>query len=197
MRTEITARQTSDYLGFDPVMAENLPTPIGLLADRGYDADSIRRSMDKRDFLPVIPMRKSRKKRVGIDRALYRLLNLVERCFKTLKNASVSPPATTRPPRASWAPSTSRRSVSGCVICEHDLGLHMFCLTLPNPWQMPEAAHRLLPPVLEPSCRKVWRYRSVPQRRPRFPAAFRVPLDLHRSCRQSAAQAIQPAALAR
>jgi len=87
MRTEITAGQTSDYLGFDLVMADNLPTPSVLLADRGYDADSIRETMDKRNVLPVIPMRKSRKKRVGVDRSLYRLRNLVERCFNKLKNA--------------------------------------------------------------------------------------------------------------
>lgn len=58
MRMEITAGQTSDYLGFDLVMADNLPTPGVLLADRGYDTDSIRKSMGKRDVLPVIPMRK-------------------------------------------------------------------------------------------------------------------------------------------
>jgi transposase len=87
MRTEITAGQTSDYLGFDLVMADNLPTPSVLLADRGYDADSIRKSMGKRDVLPVIPMRKSRKKRIAVDRSLYRLRNLVERCFNKLKNA--------------------------------------------------------------------------------------------------------------
>ncbi|MEM9550196.1 MAG: transposase, partial [Pseudomonadota bacterium] len=46
-----------------------------------------RESMDKRGVLPVIPMRKSRKKRVGVDRSLYRLRNLVERCFNKLKNA--------------------------------------------------------------------------------------------------------------
>lgn len=87
MRTEITPGQTSDYLGFDLVIADNLPTPSVLLADRGYDADSIRETMDKRDVLPVIPMRKSRKRRVGVDRSLYRLRNLVERCFNKLKNA--------------------------------------------------------------------------------------------------------------
>ena len=87
MRTEITAGQTSDYLGFNLVMADNLPTPSVLLADRGYDADSIRENTDKRDVLPVIPMRKSRKKRVGVDRSLYQLRNLVERCFNKLKNA--------------------------------------------------------------------------------------------------------------
>ena len=87
MRTEITPGQTSDYLGFDLVMAENLPTPSVLLADRGYDADSIRKTMDKRDVLPVIPMRKSRTRRIGVDRSLYRLRNLVERCFNKMKNA--------------------------------------------------------------------------------------------------------------
>ena len=32
-------------------------------------------------------MRKFRKMRVGVDRSLYRLRNLVERCFNKLKNA--------------------------------------------------------------------------------------------------------------
>ncbi len=43
--------------------------------------------MEKRGVLPVIPMRKSRKKRIGVDRSLYRPRNLVERCFNKLKNA--------------------------------------------------------------------------------------------------------------
>lgn len=87
MRTEITPGQTSDHLGFDLVKAENLPRPSVLLADRSYDADSIRATMEARNVLPVIPMRKSRKKRVSVDRSLYRLRNLVERCFNKLKNA--------------------------------------------------------------------------------------------------------------
>ncbi len=87
MRTDITPGQTSDYLGFDLIMDDNLPEPSVLLADKGYDADSIRNEMRERDIQPVIPMRKSRKKRVGVDRPLYRLRNLVERCFNKLKNA--------------------------------------------------------------------------------------------------------------
>ena len=87
MRTEITPGQVSGYLGFDLVMAEILPRPSVLLADRGYDADSIRATMEARNVLPVIPMRKSRKKRVGVDRSLYRLRTLVERCFNKRKNA--------------------------------------------------------------------------------------------------------------
>ena len=123
MRTEITAGQTSDYLGFDLVMADNLPEPSVLLADRGYDSDNIRKTMEVRDVVPVIPMRKTRKLRVAVDRRLYRLRNLVERCFNKLKNARrVATRLTTRQPKASWASSTSRRSAYGSAICQHDLG---------------------------------------------------------------------------
>ena len=51
-------------------MADNLPEPSVLLADRGYDADSIREKMDARDVQTQIPMRKSRKMRVGVDHSL-------------------------------------------------------------------------------------------------------------------------------
>jgi transposase len=76
-----------DYLGFDLVMDDNLPEPSVLLADRGYDSDRVRETMEARNVVPVIPMRKSRKLRVAVDRTLYRLRNLVERCFNKLKNA--------------------------------------------------------------------------------------------------------------
>ena len=76
MRTEITAGQTSDYLGFDLVMADNLPEPSVLLADRGYDSDNIRKTMEVRDVVPVIPMRKTRKLRVAVDPVSYTHLTL-------------------------------------------------------------------------------------------------------------------------
>ena len=87
MRSDITPGQTSDYLGFDLVMDDNLPEPCILLADRGYDSDKVRKTMEARNVVPVIPMRKSRKLRVAVDRTLYWLRNLVERCFNKLKNA--------------------------------------------------------------------------------------------------------------
>lgn len=43
--------------------------------------------MGARNVVPVIPMRKTRKLRDAVDRTLYRLRNLVERCFNTQKNA--------------------------------------------------------------------------------------------------------------
>ncbi len=49
MRSDITPGQTSDYLGFDLVMDDNLPGPCVLLADRGYDSDKFRKSMEAQD----------------------------------------------------------------------------------------------------------------------------------------------------
>ena len=49
MRTEITPGQTSEYLGFDLVMVDNLPEQIALLAGRGYDADIIRKKVVMRN----------------------------------------------------------------------------------------------------------------------------------------------------
>ena len=87
MRIDITPGQTSDCLGFDLVMDDNLPEPRVLLADRYYDADRIQKTMNERDILTQIPMRKTRKMRVGVDHELYKLRNMVERCFSKLKNA--------------------------------------------------------------------------------------------------------------
>ena len=87
MRSDITPGQTSDYPGFDLVMDDNLPEPRILLADRGYGADRVRKTMEDRNVMPMIPMRKSRKLHVAVDRKPYRLRNLVERCFNKLKNA--------------------------------------------------------------------------------------------------------------
>ncbi len=93
MRSDISPGQTSDHLGFDPVLDDNLPEPCVLpepgvlLADRGHTSDKVRKTMEARHVVPVIPMRKSRKLRVAVVRKLYRLRNLVERCFNKLKNA--------------------------------------------------------------------------------------------------------------
>lgn len=87
MRSDISPGQTSDYLGFDLVMDDNLPEPSVLLADHGYGSDKVRENMEARNVVPFIPMRKSRKLRIAVDRTLYRLRNLAERCFNKLKNA--------------------------------------------------------------------------------------------------------------
>nr|AKJ20427.1 transposase OrfB [Paracoccus kondratievae] len=87
IRTEITPGQDSDYTGYDLVMADNLPQPAVLVADRGYDSDKIREDIESRNALPMIPMRKNRKVRKVVDMTIYTLRNMVERCFNKLKNS--------------------------------------------------------------------------------------------------------------
>ena len=78
MRTCVTAGQTSDHKGFDLVMGDDLPAPGALLADKGCDADRIRTWAEARDAIPVIPMRRNRTARAGVDQSLHALRNLVE-----------------------------------------------------------------------------------------------------------------------
>ena len=85
MRTDITPGQTSDYRGFDLVMGDDLPIPGVFVADKGYASDGIRESLYANGRVPVIPMRRSRKIRTSTDWPLFKLRNLVERCFNKLK----------------------------------------------------------------------------------------------------------------
>lgn len=87
MRTEITPGQDSYYAGRDLVVADGLPQPAVLVADRGYDSDNIREDVQGRRALPMIPMRKNRKVRKAAEMAIHTLRNMVERCFNKLKNS--------------------------------------------------------------------------------------------------------------
>lgn len=68
------------------VMADNLPAPSMLIADKGYDADRIREKVEADGSVPVIPMRRNRKIQEPLDTVLYAWRNLVERCFNRLKH---------------------------------------------------------------------------------------------------------------
>jgi transposase len=87
MRSEIAPGQASDCLGFDLLTADNLPEHAVLLADRGYDPDNVRKTMEARNVVPVMPTRKTLTQRVAVDRELCRLRNLFERCFNKLRIA--------------------------------------------------------------------------------------------------------------
>lgn len=68
-------------------MADNLPQPAILDADRGYDSVKIREDIESRNALPMFPMRKNRKVRKSADMTIYTLRNMVERCFNKRKNS--------------------------------------------------------------------------------------------------------------
>lgn len=55
------------------------------IADTGYDADRIRSDVRKLGMKPVIHSNPSRKRRLPLDRALYRLRYRIECCFHDLK----------------------------------------------------------------------------------------------------------------
>ncbi len=57
-----------------------------LLADKGYDANSLRRMLKARKTAAVIPSTASRTAPIRYDRRAYRQRNLIERMFCRLKD---------------------------------------------------------------------------------------------------------------
>jgi transposase len=69
-----------------PVLLDAIPAPRQVLADKAYDADSLRAWLRARHVKAVIPSTASRAKPYPLDRAIYRHRNLIERLFCRLKN---------------------------------------------------------------------------------------------------------------
>lgn len=82
---EITGGEVSDYKGYDVVMKAHGAAPRVILADKGYDSDHIRASLETAGAVPMIPPRKNRKTPVQIDDFVYALRNRIERCFNKLR----------------------------------------------------------------------------------------------------------------
>jgi transposase len=57
-----------------------------VLADKGYDADPLRRSLRQAGARPGIPGRTSRKRKVRYDRKRYKDRHLIENAFCRLKD---------------------------------------------------------------------------------------------------------------
>ena len=57
-----------------------------VIADKGYDADSIRSCIREQGAIPNIPNRSNRKKKFRWKQTIYRERNHVERFFNKLKN---------------------------------------------------------------------------------------------------------------
>lgn len=61
--------------------------PQVVLADRGYDSDHIRETLEEKSAAAVIPTRRNRKLQIPVDGYIYALRNRIERCFNKLKNS--------------------------------------------------------------------------------------------------------------
>ena len=57
-----------------------------LLADKGYDANSLRRHLRQRAIVPVIPGRSNRKRAIRYDTKRYKNRHLIENAFCRLKD---------------------------------------------------------------------------------------------------------------
>jgi transposase len=57
-----------------------------LLGDKAYDSNSFRKSLRKDGIRPVIPGRSNRNKRIRHDNQAYKGRNVIERCYRRLKD---------------------------------------------------------------------------------------------------------------
>ena len=69
-----------------PALLERAGRMRYLLADKGYDADRLRRSLRDAGAVPVIPGRRNRKRIIRYDKARYRGRHLIENAFCRLKD---------------------------------------------------------------------------------------------------------------
>ncbi len=69
-----------------PALQDKCPPPSRLLADKGYDANSLRDRLAVTETEAVIPSTRSRKTPIPYDAEAYRERNLIERAFCRMKD---------------------------------------------------------------------------------------------------------------
>ena len=77
--------QMSDARGA-AALSSALPPAKVLLADKGYDADWVRKALDDKGLAACIPARRGRKKPASHDRGLYKQRYRIENPFARLKD---------------------------------------------------------------------------------------------------------------
>ena len=69
-----------------PALLAAMPAPRRLIADKGYDASSLRNTLAEARTEAVIPSTRSRKTPIPYDAIAYRERNRIERAFCSLKD---------------------------------------------------------------------------------------------------------------
>ena len=85
MRLLLSPGQASDMSAVPELLA-GLPAPTTVVADRGYDSNSVLELIARSGAQPSIPSCSRRKVRRSIDTAIYRQRNQVERFFCRLNH---------------------------------------------------------------------------------------------------------------
>ena len=73
-------------IAFAPSLIAQVGPIIGLIADKAYDANSLRRLLTEGDAKAVIPSTSNRKRPIPYDRVAYRRRNRIEWMFSRLKD---------------------------------------------------------------------------------------------------------------
>ncbi|MFT4829325.1 MAG: transposase [Paracoccaceae bacterium] len=81
----LTPGQTADITAAPELLALGEAQPRELLADKGYDADSLRAELYLRGARPIIPWKSNRKAPGTLDRRRYARRNCIERMMGLLK----------------------------------------------------------------------------------------------------------------
>jgi transposase len=77
----------SDYRAVPALLDIPVTAPKAMLADKGYDGDSVRETLLLRGILPIIPSKANRRDPAPCDFSRYRDRNHVERLFNRLKQS--------------------------------------------------------------------------------------------------------------
>jgi transposase len=111
----LTAGNVSDIKAA-PALLQRAGRMRYLLADKGYDADQLRRSLRDAGAVPVIPGRRHRKRTIRYDKGRYRGRHLIENAFCRLKDfrCVATRLTTSSPPTSSQAWRSQPLSPSGC-----------------------------------------------------------------------------------
>ena len=83
LRLLLTGGQKADCQSASALLANQRAK--GVIADKGYDTDEIRRQLQARRMRAVIPAKRNRKRKFRHDQGLYAERNRIERCFGKLK----------------------------------------------------------------------------------------------------------------
>lgn len=84
VRFVIASGQSHDILAVPTLLQGQAPAAV--LADRAYDANSLRHHLQQIGAEAVIPSTRSRRAPIPHDPVLYKLRNRIERCFNKLKH---------------------------------------------------------------------------------------------------------------
>jgi transposase len=84
VRFLLAAGQSHDILAVPALLEGQRPSAV--LADRAYDANSLRALLVRIGAKAVIPSTRSRKAPIPHDATVYKLRNRIERCFNKLKH---------------------------------------------------------------------------------------------------------------